>query len=82
MLGYQPKSEEQKAWDLVKAAVTARVNLEVAAYRIRRRDELLGSLWPEFSAALNGEEILSIDPEFSTWIGDAIEAISETSTVR
>lgn len=75
MLGYRPKTEEELAWDLVKATVTAAVNLEVAAYRLRRRDEMLSELWPAFQASLNGETVLAIDPERERWISDAVAAV-------
>ena len=65
------KSEEQLAWDLIKAVVSAKVGLEVAAHRNRRKNELLAELWPLFEASLNGEEVLTIDPEFDSWIRDA-----------
>lgn len=68
---YIEKSEEQLAWDLIKAAVRAKVGLEVAAHRNRRINEMLTELWPLFEASLNGEEILTIDPEFDSWIRDA-----------
>ena len=68
---FTEKTEEQLAWDLIKAAVRAKVNLEIAAYRNRRVNEMLTELWPLFEASLNGEEVLTIDPEFHSWIRDA-----------
>lgn len=73
-MDFTPKTEEELAWDLVKAAVRSRVNLEVAAYRNRRVNEILAELWPAFQASLNGEDILEIDPEYETWVAGALEA--------
>jgi hypothetical protein len=72
-LDFTPKTEEELAWDLVKSAVRAKVNLEVAAYRNRRVNEILAELWPAFQASLNGETILEIEPDYGTWVADAIE---------
>ena len=72
-MDFTPKTEDELAWDLVKAAVRAKVNLEVAAYRNRRVNEILGELWPAFQASLNGEEILQIEPDYGTWVADALE---------
>lgn len=80
-MSFRPKTEDQLAWDLVKAAVTAQINLEVAGYRNRRRNELLGQLWPEFQASLNGETILELEPEYARWVSDAIGAASEVQRV-
>lgn len=74
MPSFTPKTEEALAWDLVKAAVRAKVNLEIAAYRNRRINEVLSELWPAFQAALSGEELLELEPEFESWVRDAVEA--------
>jgi len=79
-MSFTPKTEEQLAWDLVKAAVRARVNLEVANYRNRRINDILAELWPAFEAALMGETVLELDPEYETWIQSALEAGVETSS--
>lgn len=76
---FTEKSEEQLAWDLIKAAVSAKVGLEVAAYRNRRKNELLTELWPLFEASLAGEEVLTIDPEFDSWIRDATAGLVATA---
>ena len=68
---FTEKTDEQLAWDLIKAAVRAKVGLEVAAYRNKRQIEMLAELWPMFEASLNGEDVLTIDPEFDSWIRDA-----------
>lgn len=78
-MNYTPKTEEQLAWDRVKAVVTAKINLEVADYRMRRRNEMLSELWPAFQASLNGETVLDIDPEMEHWVSDSVRAI-ETRT--
>jgi hypothetical protein len=83
-MNFTPKTEEQLAWDFLKAAVRAKVGLEVAAYRNRRVNDELGELWPAFRAALAGEVILEVDPETETWVRDAVaqlEAGSEASRV-
>lgn len=72
---FRSKTEDELAWDLVKAAVRARVNLEVSSYRNRRVNEMLTELWPAFQASLSGETILEIDPEYETWISDAIASV-------
>jgi hypothetical protein len=72
---YTRKTEEQLAWDLIKAAARAKVNLETAAYRNRRMNDLLSELWPLFEASLAGEELLTIDPEFDAWVRDAVAGI-------
>lgn len=77
---FTEKTEEQLAWDLVKAMVRAKVYLEVAAYRNRRTNELLAELYPLFEASLSGEEVLTIDPEFDSWIRDAIDSIPASTT--
>lgn len=81
MIAFTPKTEEELAWDLVKAAVRAKVALEVAAYRNRRVNEILGELWPAFQESLNGETILEIEPDYASWVADAIEVTSEASRV-
>ncbi len=75
MIQFVPKTEEQLQWDLVKAAVRAKVALEVANYRNRRINEMLAELWPMFQAALSGEEVLGIDPMFEEWVRDAVMAL-------
>lgn len=72
MPNFTPKTEEALAWDLVKAAVRSKVNLEVHAYRNRRVNEILAELWPQFHASLSGETVLAVEPEYETWITDAI----------
>lgn len=81
MPSFKPKSEEALAWDLVKFAVRSKVNLEVAEYRNRRVNEMLGELWPAFQAALSGEVLLEIEPEMETWVRDSIGAIDAPSRV-
>lgn len=78
-MNFTPKTEEALAWDRVKAVVTAKINLEVADYRMRRRNEMLSELWPAFQASLSGETVLDIDPEMEHWISDSVRAI-ETRT--
>jgi predicted LPLAT superfamily acyltransferase len=80
-MSFTPKTEEQLAWDLVKAAVRSQVNLEVANYRNRRINEILAELWPAFEAALMGETILELDPQYETWVSNALEAGVETGRV-
>ena len=79
---FSPKSEEQLAWDLVKAAVRNQVNLETFAYRNRRINEILSEVWPAFQASLSGEEVLEIDPEYATWVTEALEAAREIEAIR
>lgn len=73
-MSYTPKTEDQLAWDLIKVAVRAKVNVEVANYRNRRIDAMLGELWPAFRATLDGEDRGEIDPMYETWIVDALAA--------
>lgn len=75
-MDFRPKDEDQLAWDLLKVAARARVNVEVAAYRNRRVNEILAELWPAFRAYLDGEEIPAIDPVYSNWIMDAVNGPS------
>ena len=75
---FRSKTEDELAWDLIKAAVRSKVNLEVAAYRNRRVNEMLSELWPAYQASLSGETILEIEPEFETWITDAIQVANAT----
>lgn len=77
-IAFTPKTEDELAWDLVKAAARAKVNLEVAAYRNRRVNEILAELWPAFQASLNGETVLEIDPDYAAWVQDAL-VMMETS---
>lgn len=81
-MNFTPKTEEQLAWDLVKAGVRAQVGLEVAEYRNRRVNERLSELWPAFRAALSGEVMLELDPEVETWIGDATKALETSEASR
>ena len=69
---FTPKTEDQLAWDLVKTAVRAKVAVEVANYRNRRVNEMLGELWPAFEAALMGDSFAEIDPEYQSWVLDAL----------
>lgn len=80
-MSYRPKTEDQLRWDMVKATVNAVVGLEVAAYRNRRKDELLSQLWPEFQAALQGETVLELDPQQERWVRDALEASYEVQRI-
>lgn len=70
---FRSKTEDELGWDLIKAAVRAKTNLEVHAYRNRRVNEMLTELWPQYQAALSGESILELEPEYETWITDAIQ---------
>lgn len=74
-MNFTPKSEDQLAWDLIKIMVRGKVGVEVAEYRNRRVNDLLGEIWPAFRASLNGETALEIDPQFETWIADALGAV-------
>jgi hypothetical protein len=75
-MDFKAKDEDQLAWDLLKAATRAKVNVEVAAYRNRRVNEILEELWPAFRAYLNGEEIGAIDPMYENWVMDAVNGPS------
>jgi hypothetical protein len=80
-ISFTPKTEDELRWDLVKAAARAKVNLEVAAYRNRRVNEILAELWPAFQASLNGEEILEIEPDYAEWVRDALVVSDEANPV-
>jgi hypothetical protein len=80
-VSFTPKTEEQLAWDLVKACARGKANLEVAAYRNRRVNEILAEVWPAFQASLAGEEVLELSPEYENWVKDALEAVDEIAAV-
>lgn len=78
---FTPKTEEQLSWDLIKACARGKANLEVAAYRNRRINEILSEVWPAFQASLAGEEVLELNPEYAEWVKDALEAQREIAGV-
>ena len=73
--GYKKKGEEELAWSIIKKMVNARVGLEVAIYRERRMNELLGDLWPKFSKALEAGTLKKGDME--QWVADALKQLPE-----
>jgi hypothetical protein len=77
-VNFTPKTEEQLQWDLLKAGVRAKVNLEVYEYRNRRVNEMLEELWPAFKAMLDGDSYPELDPEYANWILDAINGAAYT----
>lgn len=73
MARYREKDEVDLAWNAIRRAATARVDLEVKTYRERRLNEVLGQLWHTFSRALSMGEVLELEPEYEVWVKDALD---------
>jgi hypothetical protein len=73
--GYKPKNEVDLAWNAIKQVVNAKVNMEVAIYRERRKNDLLSEIWPQFKDALTSGEILELETESSNWVRDALQTV-------
>lgn len=63
------------AWNALRRAATARVDLEVKTYRERRLNEVLSELWTKFAAGLNTGEVLELTPEYEQWVEDSLRGI-------
>lgn len=72
MARYREKDEVDLAWNAIRRAATARVDLEVKTYRERRLNEVLGELWRTFSRSLSQGDVLELEPEYEQWVKDAL----------
>lgn len=73
MARYRTKDEVDLRWNAIRRAATARVDLDVKTYREARLNEVLSQLWTKFSIALGQGDIVELEPEYESWISDALD---------
>lgn len=73
MARYREKDEVDLRWNAVRRAATARVDLEVKTYREKRLNDVLTKLWNTFAVALSQGDIVELEPEYETWVSDALD---------
>jgi hypothetical protein len=72
MARYRKKDEVDLAWNALRAAATARINLKYKILREREVDDVLGQLWTKFERSLASGELLELEPEYERWVRDAL----------
>jgi predicted RNA-binding protein Jag len=71
---YRGKDSTDLAWNAIRRAITAKVDLEVKTWREHRLDQELTDAWSKFAQALSRGEVLELDPVHESWIKDALSA--------
>lgn len=72
---YRSKDEIDLAWNAIRKIAEARLNVEFAIAKERRKNEILTQLWGEFEKSLARGEVMALEPEFETWVRDALSGI-------
>lgn len=73
MARYREKDEVDLRWNAIRRAATARVDLEVKTYREKRLNDVLTKLWNTFAVALSQGDVVELEPEYETWVSDALD---------
>lgn len=79
MASFRPKEDEDFAWNAIKRAATAEIDLELKSIREERVDAALRELWPAFLAGLNSGQVKTANPNYKAWVRDALARVNATT---
>ena len=76
MANFRPKEDKDFAWNAIKRAATAEIDLELRTKREKRIDAALRELWPLFLAGLNAGQLKTANPNYKAWVKDALASLN------
>ena len=72
MARYRTKDPVDLAWNALRRAATARLDMKYRTLREEELNQVLSQLWTKFSLALGRGELVELEPEYEQWIRDAL----------
>lgn len=71
---YRPKSGEELAWNTIRRAATAKVQLEAAAWKEKRLNDILPELQQQFQRMMSAGNLPELEADYEKWVEDAFAA--------
>lgn len=72
MARYRQKDSVDLAWNQLRRAATARIDLKYRTLRENELNDVLSQLWGKFEQSLGSGELIELEPEYEQWVRDAL----------
>lgn len=77
MARYRSKDEVDLQWNRVRRRITRELDVQIADWREKALNNLLGPAWEKFKEALDAGETLELESEYESFVARALdEAVS------
>ncbi len=74
MARYRTKDQTDLDWNKIRRRITRELDIQVADWREKALNDLLGAAWDGFAAALDKGEIVELESDYEAWVGRALTA--------
>lgn len=82
MARYRTKDEADLAWNALRRRITRELDLQVAEWRERALNDLLGKAFTEFAKSLTTGETLELVPSYTKFVGEALSDVIDVKVDR
>lgn len=59
-------------WNKIRRRITRELDVQIADWREEKLNDLLGSAWEQYKAALSTGAVLELEARYSQFVGDVI----------
>lgn len=73
MARYRSKDETDLRWNRIRRRITRELDIQIADWREEALNELLGSAWQKYAAALGTGDVLELEADYEAWVARALE---------
>ena len=82
MARYRTKDEADLAWNDIRRRITRELDVQIASWRERALNELLGQAFDEFAKSLTTGETLELEPAYTQFVAEALSTAVDVKVDR
>jgi hypothetical protein len=73
MARYRTKDDVDLAWNQIRRRITRELDIQLADWREKALNNLLGGAWTKFSESLSRGEVLALESDYESWVARALD---------